>query len=93
MKAFRTNNMPHGAASAIFSAFVNDWPKAKNYSDKMRLIDNLIHEFHINLSSGVKGRFVGINLIEGNKKQIEELILGLAYGDSKNNFIKNLKKE
>ncbi len=48
----------------------------------MRLVDGLIHEFHINLNSGVKGRFVSINLIEGSKKQIGELIIGLAYGSS-----------
>jgi len=29
----------------------------------IELIDRLIHEFHINLNSGVKGRFVAINLI------------------------------
>lgn len=65
------------------------------YSEKMRIIDQLVHEFHINLVTGVKGRFVGINLIEGTKKQIEELILSLAYSEenkaSKYNFMHNLK--
>jgi hypothetical protein len=42
-------------------------------------IDRLIHEFHINLNSGVKGRFVAINLIQGTKKQIGDLIISLAY--------------
>jgi len=80
-RAFREENMPFGAAQEIFSAFVNDWERAKGYPAKMRLIDNLIHEFHMNLNSGVKGRFVGINLIEGTKKQIADVILDLAYGD------------
>ncbi|MCL2197664.1 MAG: hypothetical protein FWB80_01960 [Defluviitaleaceae bacterium] len=80
-RSFRTNNMPFGAAQEIFSAFVDSWERAKGYAEKMRLIDNLIHEFHINLNSGVKGRFVGVNLIEGTKKQIADLILELAYGD------------
>ena len=94
-RAFRTNNMPHGAAQAIFNAFVENWPKAKDYPAKMILIDNLVHEFHINLNSGVKGRFVGVNLIEGTKKQIGDLILELAYGDGSNTakFIANLSKE
>jgi hypothetical protein len=56
----------------------------------MRLIDELIHEFHINLVSGIKGRFVGINLIEGSKKQIVDLILTLAYGDDKESVMKTL---
>jgi len=81
-RSFREENMPFGAAQAIFSAFVDDWERAKGYPVKMRLIDNLIHEFHMNLNSGVKGRFVGINLIEGTKKQIADVILNLAYGDS-----------
>ena len=80
-RAFREENMPFGAAQEIFSAFVDDWERARGYSAKMRLIDNLIHEFHTNLNSGVKGRFVGINLIEGTKKQIVDVILDLAYGD------------
>jgi len=95
MRAFRTNSMPSGAATAIFNAFIDNWPRAKEYPAKMILIDNLIHEFHINLNSGVKGRFVGINLIEGTKKQIGDLILQLAYGDnnSTKKFIANLNNE
>ena len=94
-RAFRENNMPHGAAAAVFNAFVENWPRAKDYAAKMILIDNLVHEFHINLNSGVKGRFVGINLIEGTKKQIGDLILELAYGDgdSAKRFAANLNKE
>jgi len=94
-RAFRANNMPSGAATAIFNAFIEHWPRARNYPAKMRLIDDLVHEFHINLNSGVKGRFVGINLIEDTKKQIEELILGLAYGDSNHTekFKADLKNE
>lgn len=79
-RSFRKNNMPAGAATAIFNAFIDAWPQAKGYAAKMRLIDNLIHEFHINLNSGVQGRSVAINLIEGTKKQIEELINEIAYG-------------
>jgi len=82
MRSFRKNNMPSGAATAIFNAFIEDWPRAKGYSEKMRLVDRLIHEFHINLNSGVQGRFVGINLIEGSKKQIGDLINDLAYEKS-----------
>ncbi|MDR2590956.1 MAG: hypothetical protein LBC71_08250, partial [Oscillospiraceae bacterium] len=59
--------------------FIEDWSKAKGYIEKMLLIDRLIHEFHINLNSGVKGRFVAINLIQGTKKQIGDLIISLAY--------------
>ena len=79
MRSFRKENMPSGAATKIFNAFIEDWSHAKGYAEKMRLVDGLIHEFHINLSSGVKGRFVGINLVQGTKKQIGELIVTLSY--------------
>jgi hypothetical protein len=81
-RSFRTNNMPTGGAAHIFKKFIIEWPKMNSDAEKMRLIDWLIHEFHINLLSGSKGRFVGINLIQGTKSQIKELILSLAYGDS-----------
>ncbi len=91
MRSFRKENMPSGAATHIFNAFITDWEKAYDYRQKMRLIDNLIHEFHINLTSGVKGRFVGINLIEGTKKQISDLILTLAYGENKDGILNSFK--
>ena len=81
-RSFRANNMPTGGAAHIFNKFIIEWPKMNSDAEKMRLIDWLIHEFHINLLSGSKGRFVGINLIQGTKSQIKELILTLAYGDS-----------
>lgn len=92
MRSFRKENMPSGAATHIFNAFIKDWEKARGYHVKMHLIDDLIHEFHINLVSGVKGRFIGINLIEGTKKQISDLILTLAYGDDKEKIIETFKR-
>lgn len=94
MRAFRTNNMPSGSAAHIFQAFLNAWPRANGYAQKMRLVDGLVHEFHMNLVTGVKGRFVGVNLIEGTKKQIEQLILSLAGEDdaSQRQFAQNLRQ-
>ncbi|MDF2987263.1 MAG: hypothetical protein K0R50_2773 [Eubacterium sp.] len=92
MRSFRKENMPSGAATHIFNAFIKNWEKVKVYHEKMRLIDELIHEFHINLVSGIKGRFVGINLIDGSKKQIGDLILTLAYGDDKESVMETFKK-
>lgn len=77
-KAYRENNMPRGAASAIFDQFTADWENAAAPQEKMRLIDNLIHEFHVSEISGMKGRPVGVNLIQGTKPQIVKLICELA---------------
>lgn len=77
-RSFRKAQMPRGAASVVFDGFIESWPKAGSYAVKMRLIDNLIHEFHTNLLSGVPGRPVGINLIQGSLAQVRTLVEGLA---------------
>ena len=48
----------------------------------MMLIDWLIHQCHVTLMSGAKGRSVCVNLLEGTKKQILDVINNLAYGDN-----------
>lgn len=73
-------NMPGGRATPIFEGFMQKWPACKDASQKMRLIDWLIHECHITLMSGYQGRSVCINLIEGTLKQVSDLIIKLAYG-------------
>ncbi len=83
-QSYRANNMPRGEASGIFDKFIADWEKAKENAAKMRLIDNLIHEFHISSIAGTKNRPVGINLIQGTKEQVTALIEELAYGALEN---------
>ena len=81
MRSYHKNKMPRGAAAPFFDKFMDDWPKMKTSAEKMRLIDWVIHECHLNMLSGVKRGFAGINLIEGTKKQVCELINELAYGN------------
>jgi len=88
-KSLRTHSMPTGAAQQLFSDFIDKWSTAKEDATKMRLIDNLIHEFHFNIGSGAKGRPVGFNLIQGTNRQVIDLILHLAYGDSSNANMEN----
>jgi len=72
-------NMPGGRAEPIFNQFIVKWQACKIASQKMMLIDWLIHEFHVTLMSNLRGRSVCMNLIEGSTKQIKELIEKLAY--------------
>jgi len=76
-------NMPGGRATPTFEHFLQKWPGCKDAKDKMMLIDWLIHECHVTLMSGMKGRSVCVNLIEGTLKQISDLIMKLAYGSNK----------
>ena len=81
MRSFNKNQMPYGAANPFFFKFIEEWPKKKTDNEKMMLIDWVIHQCHLNMLSGVKRNFAGINLIQGNRKQITALINDLAYGD------------
>jgi hypothetical protein len=74
-------NIPGGRATPLFEHFIVKWPACRNVSDKMMIIDWLIHECHVTLMSGMAGRSVCVNLIEGTLKQIGEMIEQLAYGD------------
>lgn len=75
---YRRNNMPTGAASAIFNEFAQMWPTYKTYEEKMIAIDKLLHEFHLNLVSGAVHRPVAMNFIDGTRERIEKIILELA---------------
>ena len=77
-RSCNTANMPGGRAAPIFETFAQKWPSCRETSQKMMLIDWLIHECHVTLMSGLKGRSVCVNLIEGTLKQISDLIVKLA---------------
>jgi len=82
MRSFNQNKMPYGAANPFFFEFIEEWPKKKTDSEKMLLIDWVIHQCHLNMLSGVKRNFAGLNLISGTRKQVTALINDLAYGDT-----------
>lgn len=77
-RSFHKNNMPAGAASKAFEAFMAGWNLARTYNEKMILIDILLHEFHLSLVSGAVHRSVAVNFIDGTRKKIEYIINGLA---------------
>ncbi|MDR2572072.1 MAG: hypothetical protein LBD23_17480 [Oscillospiraceae bacterium] len=79
MRSFNENSMPSRSATPFFNEFIDKWPNTKNKEQKMLLIDWIIHKCHLNLLSGVTRHFAGVNLIEGTKQQVSDLILKLAY--------------
>jgi hypothetical protein len=72
------NNVPGGRATEIFNAFTDNWLLCKSASEKMLLIDRLVHECHVSAMTGVKGRSVCMNLIEGTLSQIKNMLEMLA---------------
>jgi hypothetical protein len=82
MRSFNRNSMPSRSATPFFNEFIRKWPMARDYSEKMQLIDRVIHECHLNMFSGVKRGEAGTNLIHGSKKEVKALILTLAYSQT-----------
>jgi hypothetical protein len=76
--SYSGNRMLPGSAEQAFRAYLERWPRARTPAEKLRAIDALIHDFHVNF--GIDGRPVGENVISGTKEQVVELIEGLAYG-------------
>jgi hypothetical protein len=81
---YRTQELGAGGARDIFSAFVNAWARVATPREKMVLIDRLIHSWHWETQRqrpkfGL-GRPTGVNLIEGNRKQVLAFLDGLTYG-------------
>ena len=67
-----------GSVPFLFETYLERFPQAKTAPEKMLLIDWLIHQFHIH--QGVAGKPVGVNVIQGTKDQVHELIESLASG-------------
>ena len=65
------------AAAEIVESYLERYPRARTYQERMVCIDELIHAFHVSLQSGKLNRSVANNLIEGSHDQVVELLDGL----------------
>lgn len=77
-RSCNANNVPGGRAAEIFRAFSDNWLLCKSVSEKMLLIDRLVHECHVSTMTGVKGRSVCMNLMDGTLTQIKDMLDMLA---------------
>lgn len=77
-----SNQQLHGGPEvvALFQDFADAFPKAKEPTEKMLLIDQLIHGFHHYLTSKRTRRPVGVNLIDGSLIHVIEFLDQLSYG-------------
>ena len=65
-----------GSRAELFQEFLARFPAARAPEEKMLLIDWLIHAFHSH--SGVSGRLVAQNVIQGSRDQLVEMLTALA---------------
>jgi hypothetical protein len=67
-----------GSVVNLFEQYLERFPQAKSPSEKLLLIDWLIHQFHV--MQGVARMPVGQNVIQGTTEQVRALIEALASG-------------
>ena len=67
-----------------FQTFLHNFPKQREYTDKLRCVDLLLHQFHTSLHYET-GRPVAQNLLEAKSGKMKDVILfldELTYGDT-----------
>ena len=74
--SYTGRSMLPGSAVDLFESYLERFPKAKTPSEKLLLVDWLIHRFHV--MQGVARMPVGQNVIQGTTDQVRELIESLA---------------
>ncbi len=78
-KTIKYKNLNAGGMKPFLEEFVQKFPKARSHSDRLILIDTLVHRYHWESSSG-NGRPGACCLIEGKLKDIMPFLDRLSYG-------------
>ncbi len=79
-QSYRSKQLFGANAVSVFEAYHKVFPGAQTAKEKMVLIDQLIHAFHIGLKD--IGRPVAANLIEGSLRDVIHFLDKLTSGDS-----------
>jgi hypothetical protein len=79
LRTYQGKQLHGGKAYPMFRAFIDHWPAARSYREKMLVIDALIHACHGEFK-GSMGRPAACNVIEGTMKELAAFLDELAYG-------------
>ncbi len=79
-QSYRSKQLFGANAVDVFESYHKAFPRAQVDREKMLLIDQLIHAFHVSLQHGI-GRPVAANLIEGSLKDVIHFLDKLTSGD------------
>ena len=69
---------------AEFERFVAAWPAARSTSDRMLVIDTVVHALHESSRPDAPGNFAARNFLEGSRPKIVALLDELAEGPGSN---------
>jgi hypothetical protein len=78
-KSYQRKQLVGGAAYPSFLEFLERWPNARAYRDKLLAIDRLIHALHIDAKLR-SFRPAAVNVIECDMREAQQLLQELAYG-------------
>ena len=81
---FRHQELYGAGHNPFIAEYADAWPAARTPREKLLLIDRLIHLWHweeVRRQSFGLGRPTGLNLIEGNRRQVIEFLDTLTYGE------------
>lgn len=73
-ESVRNHHAWPGRATAAFLTFYDRYPHARTYRQKILLIDQLVHSFHIDEKTGTPTKSVASKLFEGNKKAVVQFL-------------------
>jgi hypothetical protein len=80
-ESIRKHYAATGRAIDAYEAFRRGWSRARTYSEKMLLIDQLIHAFHFDEKAGRPTKSIASKLLEGNKKEVVRFLDRLSATD------------
>jgi hypothetical protein len=77
--SYKRQQLHGGKAYPDFLAFLERWPAARTYRDKLLEIDRLVHALHVDAKYGF-ARPAAVNILEVTMREARELMQELAYG-------------
>lgn len=94
---FRHQELGPGGATDIFEEYVRSWEAARTEREKVLAIDRVIHQWHwATTARGASlglGRPTGVNLIEGNRRDVIAFLDRLSYGEGSPDEIEATRAE
>lgn len=91
-KTIKHKKLHAGGMTPFLEDFIKRFPLAKTSSEKMILIDTLIHRYHWESSDGA-GRPGSVGLIEGKMKDIMPFLDKLSYGNHVPEGVEEMRAE
>ena len=79
-QSIRNHYANTGRAMDAVWAYYRRYPQARTYGDKITLIDQLVHSFHVD-DAGLPVKSIASKLLEGNKKAVVRFLDALSARD------------